>query len=249
MGFAGERPEWVHRARTISGTFAIAGIAPFLAFFLLIRKESIYLHFSSVFAGKIDTALFIARVKRMVRGYVLGNLVAGTLMSAATAIVFLLVGVHSALPLGLTCGFLNMIPFIGGILAAGVALAAGILQFDSIEPLVAIALLISILHLIAVNYVIPRIVGPRLLIGPVTTTVGMLFWGWLWGIMGLLLAVPLTASIKLVADSHPRLDWLSKIMAHGPEPVPGWIPISGHALQRIRLAFQRMFAKHAKRGG
>jgi hypothetical protein len=57
----------------------------------------------------------------------------------------------------------------------------------------------------------------------VAATVGILFWGWLWGVMGLLLAVPLTAFVKLVADLHPSLGHLSNLLALTPRPIPHWV--------------------------
>jgi hypothetical protein len=69
-------------------------------------------------------------------------------------------------------------------------------------------------------------------IGPVAATVGILFWGWLWGVMGLLLAVPLTAFIKLVADLHPSLCHLSNMLALTPRPTPRWVRYGETALER-----------------
>jgi hypothetical protein len=59
-------------------------------------------------------------------------------------------------------------------------------------------------------------------IGPVAAIVGMLFWGWLWGVMGVLLAVPLTACIKLIADWHPSLVHISNLLAERPRAIPNW---------------------------
>jgi hypothetical protein len=69
-------------------------------------------------------------------------------------------------------------------------------------------------------------------IGPVAATVGILFWGWLWGVMGLLLAVPLTAFIKLVADLYPSLGHLSNMLALTPRPAPRWVRYGETALER-----------------
>ena len=66
------------------------------------------------------------------------------------------------------------------------------------------------------NVLIPKFIGSRVEIGPVAATVGILFWGWLWGVLGLLLAVPLTAFVKIVADSHPSLIHLSNLLAVTP---------------------------------
>ena len=63
-------------------------------------------------------------------------------------------------------------------------------------------------------------------------TIGILFWGWLWGVMGLLLAVPLTAFIKLIADLHPSFCHLSNMLALTPRPAPRWVRYSETALER-----------------
>ena len=63
-------------------------------------------------------------------------------------------------------------------------------------------------------------------------TIGILFWGWLWGVMGLLLAVPLTAFIKMVADLHPSLCHLSNMLALTPRPTPRWARYGETALER-----------------
>jgi predicted PurR-regulated permease PerM len=235
-----ETPNWpsffFRGVGSISGFLAIAGIAPFLAFFMLIRKGQMYTRFRNMFDGRIDTARFVGNLRGMVRGYVLGNLVVGTIVSAATAAAFLIIGLKGAVALGIVCGFLTLVPFLGGITATGIALAAALLQFYSIGPLVAVAVVIPCLHLVAVNLLIPKLIGSRLLIGPVAITVSVLFWGWLWGAMGVLLAVPLTAFIKLIADSHPRLVNLSNLLAHDPEPVPGCILIKDDATMQERKA-------------
>jgi predicted PurR-regulated permease PerM len=54
-------------------------------------------------------------------------------------------------------------------------------------------------------------------------TAGILFWGWLWGLMGILLAVPLTAFVKIVADCHPSLIHVSNLLAESPRPIPSFI--------------------------
>jgi predicted PurR-regulated permease PerM len=80
-----------------------------------------------------------------------------------------------------------------------------------------ISLTVIVLHFIAANFLIPRFVGSRLDVGPVAATIGFLFWGWLWGVPGVLLAVPLTAFVKLLADTNPSLAHLSNLLAREPQ--------------------------------
>jgi predicted PurR-regulated permease PerM len=126
-------------------------------------------------------------------------------MAVATTLVLWSLGMKGAIPLGIASGLLNLLPFLGLIAALALPLAAALLQFNTPGPFIVIVLTILFLHVVSTNLLIPKFIATRVSIGPVAATVGILFWGWLWGVMGLLLAVPLTASIKLVADLHPSL--------------------------------------------
>jgi predicted PurR-regulated permease PerM len=89
-------------------------------------------------------------------------------------------------------------------------------QFSAISTFLVIIAITVLLHLIAANMLVPRLIGSRVSVGPVAVTVGMLFWGWLWGIFGLLLAVPLTAFVKLMAETQPALVPVASILAESP---------------------------------
>jgi AI-2 transport protein TqsA len=140
--------------------------------------------------------------------------------------------VPGAVPLGIASGFLNLVPFLGAILAAGLPLFASIFQFDSPAPFVLMAVAAIALHIVSANFLVPKLIGSRVNIGPVAATMGMLFWGWLWGIMGVLLAVPLTAFVKLVADCHPSLIHISNLLAEKPRGVPHWAQASSERVVR-----------------
>ena len=92
-----------------------------------------------------------------------------------------------------------------------------------------ITLTILLLHVVSANLLIPKFIANCVSIGP---TIGILLWGWLWGVMGLLLAVPLTAFIKLVVDLHPSLCHLSNMLALTPRPTPRWVRYRETALER-----------------
>jgi predicted PurR-regulated permease PerM len=56
------------------------------------------------------------------------------------------------------------------------------------------------LHLFALNVLYPKIIGKKMSLNPLAVTISLLFWGWLWGAMGLILAVPMTGALKIVFD-------------------------------------------------
>ena len=225
-----EPPSWpsyiIRGVGPVWGAIIIVGVVPFLMFFNLIGKEQMNQRLKSSLGTIIDVPQFIARVTNMVRGFAAGNLVIGSAMAAATVLVLLALKIPGAVILGVVSGFLNLIPFLGVILAVLVPCAAALLQFNTAGPLAIILITVVCLHIISANLLIPKIIGSRVSIGPVAATAGILFWGWLWGVMGILLAVPLTALIKIVADCHPSLIHVSNLLAESPRPVPSFIDSS-----------------------
>jgi len=238
-----ETPTWpsyfIRGFGSVGGVIFIAGVIPFLTFFLLVRKEQIYLQLDGALGSVIDVPLFVRRLGTMVRGFVLGNLLIGSLLAAITVGVLLGLGVEGALALGIISGFLNLIPFLGVVLAVMVPALAALLQFDTPGPVLLISLTVILLHLLAANLLTPKLIGARVSIGPVAATVGILFWGWLWGVVGLLLAVPLTAFIKIAADSHPSLIHISNLLADSPRPLPRWAQVGERTIREAGPYFRK----------
>jgi predicted PurR-regulated permease PerM len=201
---------------SIGGALIIAGVVPFLVFFMLNAREKLYTAFKALAGNRLDVDALLLKVKDLVIGYAFGNILIGGLLSVASILVFWKVGLTPAVALGIVSGLLNLIPFVGLVLAVAVPVVAGLVQFHSTAQFLVVIVAVSVLHLVAANLLLPRFVGSRLDVGPVAATVGLLFWGWLWGIPGILLAVPLTATLKLVADSNPALAHLSNVLARNP---------------------------------
>jgi predicted PurR-regulated permease PerM len=135
---------------------------------------------------------------------------------------------------------------LGVVLALAVPMMPAILQFQTPGPFLIIFLTVVGLHFISANFFTPRLIGSRVNIGPVAATVGILFWGWLWGILGVLLAVPLTASVKLVADCHPSLIHISNLLAETPRPVPDWTRRTAAGFARAIPFFRKHVHNAAK---
>ena len=238
-----DSPGWpsylVRGVGSVGGAIIMAGVVPFLMFFMLVRKDHIYDWLCTTLGSTTDVPRFVTGVSSMVRGFAGGNLIVGSMMAAVTAGALLAIGMDGAVALGIASGFLNLIPFLGVLLASTVPLLAATVQFSTAWPFLIIALTVVSLHLLSANFLIPKFVGSRVNIGPVAATVGMLFWSWLWGAIGLLLAVPLTAFVKLVADCHPALLPISNLLAETPpRTVPRWAQ-AGHATVERAIPFLR----------
>ena len=109
----------------------IAGVVPFLTFFLLIARDKIYLSLRSGAGKQMDFDRMIVRANAMIRSYVAGNLVIGALLSAITTIVFWQIGLAPAILLGTVRGTLNLIPFLGIVIAFVIPLMAGFFNFTA----------------------------------------------------------------------------------------------------------------------
>src|SRR5208282_4444611 len=231
-----ESPSWpaylVRGAGSVWGVLIIAGVVPFLTFFMLCTKEQMTIRLNGLFSSNADAARFITNLNQAIRGFVAGNLIVGSAMGAATALMLYGIGIKGAVPLGIVSGLLNLLPFLGLVLSLALPIAAAMLQFSTPGPYIIIVVTILCLHIVSANLLIPKFIANRVSIGPVAATVGILFWGWLWGVMGLLLAVPLTALVKLVADLHPSLCHVSNMLALTPRPIPRWARYGETALER-----------------
>jgi len=240
-----EPPSWpsyiIRGVGPMWGAIIIIGVVPFLMFFNLIRKDQMNQRLTNTFGTTIDVPQFVGRVTQMVRGFAVGNLIIGSAMAAVTVIVLLALKIQGAVVLGIVSGFLNLIPFLGVMLAVLVPSAAALVQFNTAGSFAIILLTVVSLHFISANFLIPKIIGSRVNVGPVAATAGILFWGWLWGLMGILLAVPLTAFVKLVADSHPSLIHISNLLAESPRPVSTWIRSGRETMYRRVPYFRKRF--------
>jgi predicted PurR-regulated permease PerM len=129
-----ESPSWpdylVRGVGSVWGALIIAGVVPFLTFFMLCTKDQMAIRIDGLFGSRTDAARFITNLNQMIHGFVAGNLIVGSMMAVATTLVLWSVGMKGAIPLGIASGLLNLLPFLGLIAALALPLAAALLQFS-----------------------------------------------------------------------------------------------------------------------
>jgi predicted PurR-regulated permease PerM len=108
---------------------------------------------------------------------------------------------------------LNFIPSIGSIFAAIPPILIAVLKFDSIMPAAWVAIYFTAINVVLGGLVEPRLMGQRLNLSPLLVILSLLFWGWLWGLTGMALSVPIMASIKIVCENIPQLRFASVLMS------------------------------------
>jgi predicted PurR-regulated permease PerM len=122
-----------------------------------------------------------------------------------------LIGLPNPVLWGIVGGLLNFIPYIGGLLGVIVLGLAGLATFEDTTR----ALMPGTAYFILTNlesFVTPYILGNRLALNPVVVFIGVLFWGWLWGIPGALLAVPIMATVKIFCDHIQGLGTIGEFL-------------------------------------
>jgi predicted PurR-regulated permease PerM len=114
---------------------------------------------------------------------------------------------------GLVSGLCNLIPYLGAVLAWLPPLFIGLRQYHGLTPYLGIFSVLTAFHIITANLLIPALVGWRVRLNALALTVSLLFWGWLWGALGLIVAIPITAVLKVICDHVDRWNpigrWLS----------------------------------------
>jgi predicted PurR-regulated permease PerM len=192
----------------------MASFVPFLVYFLLSWRDHLRSRFLYLFEGEERYAAehAWAGVGEMVRAYVIGNFLLGIVLSLVSSILFAAVKLPYWLVVGPLSGFLSLVPYIGLPLAMAPPMIAALPKSSEPAVYLFLAASVSMLHLLALNLLYPKFVGARVHLNPLIVTVALMFWGMLWGGVGLLLAIPLTAGIKAVCDNVSSLKAYGRLL-------------------------------------
>jgi predicted PurR-regulated permease PerM len=179
---------------------------PFLVYFILSWGDHLRARLLFTLEGepRYTVAKALDGVGDMVRSYVVGNFLLGVLLSVASMILFASVSLPYWQVVGPLSGFLSLVPYIGMPLALIPPLVAAL---PNGNPALYLFLLVSVglLHLFALNLLYPKFVGSRVHLNPLAVTIALMLWGMLWGGIGLILAIPITAGIKAICDNVTSL--------------------------------------------
>ncbi len=188
---------------------------PFLVFFMLAAKRQVWHATMELFPVDKRTQAkdTLADVTHVLRSYLAGTALVALLLVLASWGFFYVIGIDFPFLVALVSGLCNMVPYIGAVMSWLPPLLVGLKQFHSVGPFIGIFAMLTFFHIIAANLLVPALVGWRVRLNAMALTVSLLFWGWLWGAMGLILAIPITAVIKVICDHvdgwQPVGRWLS----------------------------------------
>lgn len=192
----------------------MASFVPFLVYFMLSWHDHLQRSFLQFFHGedRAAAARSVQGIADMVRGFMVGNGLLGLLLAASSSLAFWLIHLPYPLLMGPVSGFLSLVPYIGLPLAILPPVFMALTAFNTVSGYVWLIAIICLLHLVALNLLYPKIVGARVHLNPLTVTLSLMLWGFIWGAAGLLLAIPLTAAFKAVCDNVRGLRQLGKFL-------------------------------------
>ena len=193
-------------ANSVSEFLLALTFIPFLVFFMLSWQDHARSATVMLFnmENRNSAYVMLGLIASMIRSFIVGNFIIGVFLSAFSIALFGAIGLPYFYFLGAISGFLSLIPYLGVLLAILPPLIADLGHLTTGVALLIIAVVMG-LHLIAMNVLYPKILGKRLQLNPLAVTLALLFWGWLWGAMGLILAVPITGALKIICDHIERL--------------------------------------------
>lgn len=153
---------------------------------------------------------------RGIRRYLWLQFLISAVTGIVVAIALSLIGVDFAITWGALAFVLNFIPNIGSIVASiPPVLIAFVQYYPSFWPAIATALALLAIQQTIGNFIAPKVLGDSLDLSPVVILLALLFFGWMWGIMGAILSVPIAVAIKIACDNIEGLEFLGIMMSSG----------------------------------
>ncbi len=202
-------------AGSLYALFLEITFVPFLVFFMLAGKREVWHGTLQLFpvARRTQVKETLDDMREVLRDYLAGMTIVTMMVVAASSVFFFFMDLDYPILTGMASGLLNMVPYIGAVLAWLPAFLIALAKFKTIGSFVLIAGVLTTIHVLALNLVAPQLVGRRVRLNAVAITISLLFWGWVWGGMGLVLAIPITATLRVICDHteswRPIGRWLS----------------------------------------
>ena len=207
-----ERVGWT-TARLVSGILSIL----FLTYFLLasgsmFRRKIAYLFPSGTHRTRIKRAL--AEIEGQMSRYLLLNTLISTGFGCGTWALLAAIGVPNPVLWGTVAGVLNFIPYVGAFVTVVLIGIVTLATYDGTQQVLLACGGFLLLDLIKGHFVSPMVMGRRMPLNTVAILLSLLFWGWVWGIVGAIMAVPLTVMIQVICSHSERLRGVAIVLGN-----------------------------------
>jgi len=199
-----------------TGTF-LAGLGEVLVLvYLLLASGDRFLQkivrVMPTLSGKRQAVEISREIQQSISKYLFSISLINAVVGLAVALGLGFLGVPNAGMWGMVAAFVNFVPYFGPICVFILLAAVGLLTFDSPSQGMLAPVWYLMIHLVESNFVTPILLGRRFTLNPVAIFISLIFWMWLWGIPGALLAVPILVSAKIAFDRIPAISYLGELI-------------------------------------
>ena len=217
-----ERPSFNIRDYLWSGTMGLMSalgqltVVIFLTYFSLasgnlVRRKLVRIAGTSLERKKV-TMQVLNEITAQIQSYLLLQVFTSVLVGVATGLAFWALGLENAAVWAVAAGVLNLAPYIGSVLVTGASALVGFLQFGTLDMALAIGGASLVIHTIVGQLITPWLTSRASSMSPVAVFVSVLVWGWLWGLWGLLLGIPVMMAVKAVCDRVEDLKAIGELL-------------------------------------
>jgi predicted PurR-regulated permease PerM len=209
------------------GTFLLNSLGTFVSILSTIFLALIFLIFMLAGRGKLDEKIrrfseahhsariikMVENVDHQVQKYLALKTVVSFVSGLIALVIFLSFGLRYAILWAFITFLLNYIPNIGSFIAKIIPFGFALLQFDRFWSAAWMLIILLAADAVMGMIVEPRVMGKGLGLSPLAILIALFLWGWLWGIPGMILAVPIMVVMKIVAANSPSLRWLEGLLS------------------------------------
>lgn len=192
-----------------------AALWPILSFFFIAERDSFAKVLRSAFTDPRRAGIIWDKIVAATRAFFLGNLILALVSFPIFLILFLIFSVDSPFTQAALASFFNIVPFLGSVLAGFLPSLALLSQSQSLGATIGLYGCCVGVHFVIANFVTPKVLGSKVDINAATSTIALLVWGELWGGLGLLLAIPITAVVKILLENsgYAWPQWFAALMS------------------------------------
>jgi len=201
---------------TVFSTLSLVFLVPVYIFLLLLYKNLILNFFFEVFVEEEHTHKVVSDIlnhaKVAIQSYMVGLLLEALAVATLNSIALLILGVKYAVLLGIIGAILNILPYIGGIIAIALPVFIATVTKDGYSTQIGIVIAYLIIQFIDNNVFVPRIVSAKVQINALLSIIIVLLGGALWGIGGMFLSIPFAGIMKIIFDRIDELKPWGKLL-------------------------------------
>jgi len=198
----------------VLGILAVVLLLPVYVFFMLLYKSLLlnflYEAFAEENSKKVSEVL--AETKTAVQSYIVGLLIETLIVATLNSLALILLGVKYGILIGTIGAILNLIPYLGGIVAIALPLLIATMTKDGYSTQIGVVVSYLVIQFIDNNILVPRIVSSKVQINALVSIIVVLLGNQLWGISGMFLSIPFTAIIKIIFDRIDNLKPWGKLL-------------------------------------